>query len=297
MSATSSLSEQSESEIAEIVRTYRRDGFVAVRALIPRAEIEALKTSVDEAVAIRVCNDDRPFEARTPYEQAFRQCISLWEDFPSVRPLTFHPTIIALSARFLATDRVRLWHDQALYKEPGGRETEAHQDFAYWPVAEPDMITAWIPLVDVTEETGCMGYVPGTQTAPREFIDIFRKPGDGQAYAARHNPAVFVPAQVGDVIFHHACTVDMAKPNRGRGIRAAHTVVYFRDGCTFNAYGRDHPTDRNGNKQGEPIRGPATPLVWPFPEKYPDPAPWPDEASVPEHYLKIGVVPRRRPTP
>jgi hypothetical protein len=44
MSAVSSLSERlSENQIAELVSTYRRDGFVAVRGLIPRAEIEAKK--------------------------------------------------------------------------------------------------------------------------------------------------------------------------------------------------------------------------------------------------------------
>jgi hypothetical protein len=283
-------------EHGELLERYRKDGFVAVRGLVERGEIEALRPAVDEAVATRIRNDPRPFTARSPYEQAFRQCISIWEDFPAVRPLTFHPKIAGFAARLLGVDKVRLWHDQALYKEPGGRETEAHQDHAYWPVAEPDLITAWIPLVDVDEESGCMGYVPGTQASPLEYVDIFLTPGAGHAFAARHEAPVFLPARVGDVIYHAARTVHMAKANRSPRTRAVHTVVYFRDGCTCSPGVSDHPTDRNGTKIGQPINGPATPIAWPLPPGfYPPPAPWPERAEVPEHFIRTGVVRPRPP--
>jgi ectoine hydroxylase-related dioxygenase (phytanoyl-CoA dioxygenase family) len=38
-----------------------------------------------------------------------------------------------------------------------------HQDYAFWQCTSPSLITAWIPLVDTTEENGCMRYIPGTQ--------------------------------------------------------------------------------------------------------------------------------------
>src|SRR6516164_605771 len=74
----------------------------------------------------------------------------------------------------LEAPAVRLWHDQALYKEAGGRETDAHQDQPYWPMNETDTVTAWVPLVDVDDELGCMGYVPGSHRAGlRKFVNIF----------------------------------------------------------------------------------------------------------------------------
>ena len=85
----------------------------------------------------------------------------------------------------MGAQRVRLWHDQALYKEAGGRETEAHQDQPYWPIAELDTITAWIPLIEVDDETGCMGYVPGSHRGEAQFVDIFSSPGAGKALVAR----------------------------------------------------------------------------------------------------------------
>ena len=50
-------------------------------------------------------------------------------------------------------------HDQALYKEAGGRETDPHQDHPYWPIVETDTITAWIPFDGSTLANGAMGYL------------------------------------------------------------------------------------------------------------------------------------------
>ena len=280
-------------EVAQLVKRYRADGFVHARGMLTRAEVDTFRVAVGEAVSVRTRNDGRPLDVRSPYEQSFRQCISIWHDFPDVRPLTFHPKIAGLAAKLLGCDTVRLWHDQALFKEAGGGETEAHQDHAYWPVAEPDLVTAWIPLVDVDEENGCMGYVPGTQGSAREYIDIFKSPGAGKAFEARHRPAVFMPARAGDVIFHAARTVHMAKANRSARTREVHTAVYFRDGCTCGPIDDGPTRERNATRPGEPIVGPASPIAWPIAEgRYPAPPPPPkklDEAY--RRYVEIGVAP------
>ena len=40
-------------------------------------------------------------------------------------------------------------------------------------------LTAWTPLVEVDDETGCMGYCPGSQTSKAEYVNIFTEPGSG----------------------------------------------------------------------------------------------------------------------
>ena len=197
------------------VERYRRDGFVHIPGLLPADEMPALAAAVDAAVAKRKTHDTRSLDEKSPYEQSFIQCQYLWEDFPDVRPLMFHPALGAALGALLGAERVRLWHDQALYKEPGGRETDAHQDHAYWPIAETDTVTAWIPLTEIDAATGCMGYVPGSHLGEVEFVDIFSEPGSGAALVARQAAApVWVPCKRGDVIFHHGRTVHLAKPNR-----------------------------------------------------------------------------------
>jgi ectoine hydroxylase-related dioxygenase (phytanoyl-CoA dioxygenase family) len=276
-----------------LIARYRRDGFVHVPGLLSAAEVARYRSAVDEAVATRERDDHRALAERSPYEQSFIQCTYLWEDFPGVRELTFHPRITRLAAELLGAPAIRIWHDQALYKEAGGRETDAHQDHAYWPIAEPDAITAWIPLIDVDKSNGCMGYVAGTQDGDCEFIDIFRKPGAGKDLEARHAAPTWIPAKAGDVIFHAARTVHLAGRNASGDTRRVHTVIYFADGCTRAAKG-DHPSvSRNHVAPGEKIAGPATPIAWPLEGgALPEPASWAEFADRYRPNFASGVFPK-----
>jgi hypothetical protein len=283
-------------QTAALVAAFRRDGFVHAPALLTPAEVAAFVAAVDAAVESRKRGDTRALGEKSPYEQSFLQCEYLWEDFPAVRPLTFHPRIAGLAATLLGAPAVRLWHDQALYKEAGGRETDAHQDHAYWPVNELDMITAWIALTDIDREMGAMGYVAGSQHAECEFVDIFSKPGSGKDLEARHPPATFVPCKAGEVIYHGARTVHMAGPNRSDRPRRVHTAIYFADGCTRAARG-DHPSlIRNATAPGAKIEGPATPIAWPLPGgALPTPAPWPQLGGLYGRAAALGVLPKASP--
>jgi ectoine hydroxylase-related dioxygenase (phytanoyl-CoA dioxygenase family) len=279
--------------IPDHVRRFRDQGFVHVRSVLELAALAPLAEAVDRAVAHRKRNDRRLVSEKSPYEQSFIQCISVWEDFADIRPLTFHPAVAGLAAELLGAQRVRLWHDQALYKEAGGRETEAHQDLAYWPIAEARTVTAWIPLQDVDEASGCMGYVPGSHLSAVEYVDIFKTPGEGaELMAKRTLQPVFVPARAGDVIFHDGRTVHMARPNPSERTRRAYTAIYFADGCTRSSDMWHPAVDRTGIAVGAVIDGAATPLAWPLEDgRLPEPPPWP---ALSEHERKgraKGLIP------
>ncbi|HEY1963031.1 MAG TPA: phytanoyl-CoA dioxygenase family protein [Rhizomicrobium sp.] len=276
---------------------FRRDGFLHVPGVLTKDELARYGAAVDAAVVERKRDDTRRLDEKSLYEQSFLQCQYIWEDHPGVRPLTFHPAIGELAAALTGAERVRLWHDQALYKEAGGRETEAHQDHPYWPIRENDTLTVWIPLSEVDETSGCMGYVPGSHKGTAEFIDIFNTPGAGKALEERfaQTPPVFVRCTPGDVIFHHGYTVHMAKSNRSNATRRVYTAIYFRDGCTRGGP-RPHPSvDRDGIAQGAPIDGGATPIVWPLSGgKIPEPEPWPDTGfEWRERAERLGIIPKR----
>lgn len=282
----------------EAIAAFRRDGFFHARRLLEPREIAEHRKAVDHAVTVRTRHDGRALSERTPFEQSFTMCQYLWEDFPEVGRLTFHPKIAGLAAALIGAERLRLWHDQALYKGAGGRETEMHQDHPYWPIAQADALTAWIPLVAIDEKMGCMGYIPGSHTGDVEFIDVFRSPGAGKAFEMRQNrPAQFVACEPGDVIFHHARTVHAARPNLSRETRRVHTAIYFRDGCT-RANNRPHYSlDRDRIAVGAPIDGRATPIAWPLADgRLPEPAPFPldDAHSVLGEATRIGIFPGGR---
>jgi ectoine hydroxylase-related dioxygenase (phytanoyl-CoA dioxygenase family) len=257
---------------SELVEKFAREGFVVVPDLLTDAELDHYGPAVDAAVATRQRHDHRSLTEKSRYEQSFQQCMNLWEDHPEVLPLTFHPRVGQVAAELLGADAVRLWHDQALYKEPGGRETDPHQDHPYWPIAEHDQVTAWIPFDGSSLETGAMAYVPGSHRVGLDrFVDIFgifgSEPEDILAHPdVAATAPVLVEVPRGAVAFHHGLTVHLARPNSSDRVRRVHTIIYFRDGCTRGSP-LPHPSvERNGIELGEPIAGTVTPIVWPRPD-------------------------------
>jgi ectoine hydroxylase-related dioxygenase (phytanoyl-CoA dioxygenase family) len=251
----------------ELIEEFERDGFVVVPGLLTDSEVENFGRAVDAAVADRSRDDLRALHERSPYEQSFRQCINLWEDHPDVLPLTFHPKICEAATMLARAPALRLWHDQALYKEAGGRYTEPHQDQPYWPMDETNTLTAWIAFDGSTRENGCMGYVPGShRVGLRRFVNIFT--ADEQVKILEDPkiegvPPVYIEVPRGSVAFHHGLTVHMAGPNKSGRTRRVHTMIYFRDGAT-RTKSYVHPSvDRPDIKIGEAIASDLTPIVWP----------------------------------
>ena len=205
---------------------------------------------------------------KSRYEQSFTQCQNLWEDSPDVRPLSFHPRIAGTAARLLGVDVVRLWHDQALYKEPGGRETDPHQDQPYWPIVETDTITAWIPFDGSTLEGGAMGYLPGSHLlGVREFVNIFfGEPEDvlGRTELAGIEP-VWVEVPAGAVAYHHGLTFHLARPERHR-YRPSGAYGDLLRRRFDPGWGRfPHPSvERAGIPLGGVIASDVTPVAWPL---------------------------------
>jgi ectoine hydroxylase-related dioxygenase (phytanoyl-CoA dioxygenase family) len=252
----------------QLVEDFRRAGFVVVPDLLSADELVHFGAAVDEGVDRRSRYDNRTLEEKSRYEQSFTQCQNLWEDCADVRPLTFHPLIAGTAARLLGVDAVRIWHDQALYKEAGGRETDPHQDQPYWPIVETDTVTAWIPFDGSTLESGAMGYLPGShRLGVRAFVDIFTG-SNREDPLARHELAgttpVFVEVPPGSVAFHHGLTFHLAKPNTTGTVRRVHTAIYFADGSTRGEGLFPHPSvERAGIALGAVIASDVTPMAWP----------------------------------
>ena len=262
----------------EQLQTFEQRGFVVIDDMLSADELDRYGVAVDAAVAKRSRWDKRPLKDRSRYEQSFRQCINLWEDAPDVRPFTFHPRIGEVAAALLHADAVRIWHDQALYKESQGRETDPHLDHDYWAIEEPRTVTAWIPFDGSSENEGSMGYVPGSHKFDITAVaDIFTGRGFDLDHGdeARGIAPEYINVPRGSVAFHHGRTIHLANPNRSDRTRRVHTVIFFADGCTRR--NTRHPSvDRMALPVGAPIRGPVTPIAWPLPGgRLPDPPPLP----------------------
>src|SRR5207249_5940901 len=134
----------------------------------------------------------------------FYQYVNVWRHDAALRELTLHPGLAAL-AHELAGIPLRIWHDQTLIKKPHtSTPTEFHQDRPFWPHATcRESLSAWIALVDVPPERGCMTFIPGTQAIDdleaQSLVDpdsLFRLQPD-----LRWAERVTVPLRAGDCTF------------------------------------------------------------------------------------------------
>ena len=251
-----------------LVEQFRRDGFVVIDGLLSEAELDFYEPLVTDAVATRK-RDAPPLEEPNAYAQSFHQCINLWEDYPAIRPLTFHPALGQAATELLGVDGVRLWHDQALYKEAGGRATDAHQDHPYWPIVETASVTAWIPFRGSTLASGAMGISPGPTTPAYARSSTSSRPRIPSVLMdqpeIRAIEPVYVEVPKGSV----RSTTDSPCTWRSRTQlparpRRSHDHLHRRR--------RDAPerhwhfsVDRDGIEVGAPINGAVTPIVWPRP--------------------------------
>lgn len=88
----------------------------------------------------------------------------------SIFELVSHPAIGRLAAEATGANTIQVWWVQLLYKPPGGPEAAIktaigwHQDRQYWGAWEEDseLLTAWVALSNVTEETGPMRFLRGS---------------------------------------------------------------------------------------------------------------------------------------
>ena len=166
-------------------------------------------------------------------------------------------------------DAIRLWHDQALVKESGGRETDPHHDQPYWPIKEAKTITAWIPLCDVDDTNGQLGFYPGShKLSDKKFIDIFSGKVNEKEFLETSNlksdEISYQELKAGDVSFHHGLTFHRAKPNLSSKDRIVHTAIFFADGSTRGDDKFHFSVDRPEIKVGQKIESDVTPLAYPI---------------------------------
>ena len=251
------------------IDAFRTRGHVQIRALASRDEVAAYKPLIDSATEL-YRGDKRPLAERETYGKSFQQAMNLWRRDSRIVGFTLAKRFARVAAELLGTRGVRLYHDQALYKEPGGGPTPWHQDQTYWPLDTTATITLWMPLVDVSWAMGPLKFVRGSHA-----IGDFGMPGigdDSEAFfEARIRDEGFAinevgPMAAGDASFHAGWTVHGARPNASPDMRAAMTIIYFADGVrvaepTPNQRG-DLAVWLPGLQPGDVAATPLNPLVY-----------------------------------
>ena len=251
------------------VARFRRDGHIVLPAVASRAEVDAYRPAIQRGAAT-LRHEHRPLDERDTYGRAFLQSCNLWRVDPAVERFVRAPRFGRIAAAFLGVERVRLYHDQALFKEPGGGHTPWHQDQFYWPLDTEQTVTMWMPLHDVTTAMGLMSFADGSHRLGdlrgREISD--RSDAEfGAIVAAQGLHVSETPAlAAGDASLHAGWTLHCAGANATAEVREAFTIIFFADGARLreprNGFERfDAGVWLPGVAVGEIAASPINPLV------------------------------------
>ena len=144
------------------IEAFHRDGCIKLKQVLSPDTLAHFGREITR-LTIDLNTESRPLAERSTYDRAFLQVMNLWERSALVARFVMGQRLARIAAELLAVRGVRLYHDQSLYKEPGGGITPAHADQYYWPLASDRTITAWIPLQAVPAEMGPLGFYAGSQ--------------------------------------------------------------------------------------------------------------------------------------
>jgi Phytanoyl-CoA dioxygenase (PhyH) len=211
---------------------YERDGFVHLHDVLGAPVFERFAEPIAREVVRRNTNV-APVEERDTYHKAFLQVTNLWRTDEMTREFVFGKRLAGIAAQLLGAEHVRLYHDQALFKEPGGGITPWHADQFYWPLSNDKSITAWVPLQATPLEMGPLAFAAGSHRMRfgRDLqISDESERSLKRALESGKFREVAEPFAVGDVSFHSGWTFHHTGANRTASPRAVMTIIYIADG-------------------------------------------------------------------
>ncbi|MCO5239933.1 MAG: phytanoyl-CoA dioxygenase family protein [Chitinophagaceae bacterium] len=254
---------------AGTVQSFRQNGHVLIPGVLSREEVTTYRDVINNA-AYKYNTETRAMEDRDTYGKAFLQIMNLWEVDKAVEKYTLSKRFAKIAADLLGVERVRIYHDQALYKEAGGGFTPWHQDQYYWPIDTSNTVTMWMPLIDITEEMGMLTFASGTHK--KGFVDSVAISDESErlldAYVKQNGYTVTRPQTMnaGDATWHYGWTLHCAPGNASDTTREVMTIIYFADGAkVITPKNENQEADRQrwlcGAEPGSPAASALNPLI------------------------------------
>jgi phytanoyl-CoA hydroxylase len=210
------------------VEQYRELGYLVVPGVLDRDLLAEVRRAVDAIVAAAAKAIEHTDvydleDSHSPQAPRVRRIKTPHKHFPFFADLTRSGRITAILAQFLGPD-IRLHGSKLNMKSAGyGAPVEWHQDWAFYPHTNDDVLATGIYLDDCELENGPMCVVPGTHKGPvydhhadGYFCGAMDPELDGVGYAK----AVPLTGTAGSMTIHHARLVHgsalntSAKPRR-----------------------------------------------------------------------------------
>jgi hypothetical protein len=104
------------------IKFYDEHRYIKLKQVFDSHTLAYLNEAVSNRVAI-MNQEHRSLEERSTYGKAFLQLFNLWTQDEVVKELVFSKRLGHIATQLMQTNGVRIYHDQALFKEGGGGMT------------------------------------------------------------------------------------------------------------------------------------------------------------------------------
>lgn len=222
---------------SEQIMFYKKNRFIKLKNVFSPQLIEHFNTKIS-AVVEQLNTQKKPLQERDTYGKAFLQLFNLWRESKAVKSFCFSKRLAKIAADLMVVDGVRMYHDQALFKEAHGGITPWHADQYYWPLATDKTITAWIPLQATPLNMGPLEFSAGSHQIvegrdlaisdeSESFLDKKLRVSDFET--------VVEPFDLGEVSFHSGWIFHRAGANQTEATRKVMTVIYMDQNMRLKA--------------------------------------------------------------
>jgi ectoine hydroxylase-related dioxygenase (phytanoyl-CoA dioxygenase family) len=205
----------------EEVAAYRRDGVVVVEDVLDAAQLAEARRVVVELIdgsrSITAHTDVYDLEpGHTPEAPRVRRIKTPHKHHPLFWDIARSPRLVAILQRLLGPG-VRLHGSKINLKSPQfGSPVEWHQDWAFYPHTNDDILAVGVMLDDCTVENGAMLVLPDTHRGPvydHHSDGYFCGAMDPEACGLDFSKAVPAVGRAGSMSFHHVRAVHGSAQN------------------------------------------------------------------------------------
>jgi ectoine hydroxylase-related dioxygenase (phytanoyl-CoA dioxygenase family) len=211
----------------EAITFYTEFGYVKLKDVLS-AEVLAYYGELITDLVFKLNKLTKPMEERTTYERAFLQIMNLWCENKEVKEFVFSKRLAKIATDLMQVRGVRLYHDQALYKESSGGITPWHADQFYWPLSSSKTVTVWIPLQKTDMEMGPLAFAEKSHTVEiGRNVEISDESEALMTEQLKQFSVNETPFDLGEVSFHAGWLFHRAGANVSGSARKVMTMIYM----------------------------------------------------------------------
>jgi ectoine hydroxylase-related dioxygenase (phytanoyl-CoA dioxygenase family) len=224
------------------VDQFWRDGFLVAENAVTDAQLDAMRADIERWVEESRAHikpfgpptiDGRPrFDMggeHSAERPALRRINNPSDLYPAYDAVMRNSAMVDMVADLIGPN-VKFHHCKINVKLPGSHtEVGYHQDYAYTPHTNDDIVTALLMLDDMTLENGCLMGVPGTHRQAMQTLfdgDSFTGTMAPEICAEMKARQVPITGKAGSVCLMHTKLAHGSEPNRSNRPRPLYICVY-----------------------------------------------------------------------